>query len=132
MLLQIAYRIDLRDVHHENETNLAADQPSLGGFSLRIGGFPSQEDGGNSVVVEITAHKLRMFDGYAEAQALHLVDVDRVFQERGHHKSSAAVGHGAVEGVEVKKLFFVLAADAPFQGVQIHRVGDAKILEWKQ
>lgn len=73
-----------------------------------------------------------MFAGYAEAQALHLVDVDHVFQEQGHNKSSAAVGHGAAEGVEVKKLFFVVVADAPFQGVQIHRVGDTKILEWKQ
>ena len=139
MLLQLAYRIDLRDVHalvvnvhHENETNLAADQPPLGGFSLLIGGFPSQADGGNPVVVEITVHNLRMFDGYAGAQALHLVDVDHVFQERGHQQSSATVGHGAAEGVEVKKLIFVVAAGALFQGVQIHRVGDAKILEWKQ
>ena len=71
---QEQHRIDLRDVHalvvnvhHENEANLAAHQPPLGGFSLIVRGFPGQENGADAVTVEIAAHELRMFDGHAEA-----------------------------------------------------------------
>ena len=78
---------------------------------------------------EITAHERRVFDGYAEAQTLDLVDVGHIFEERGHHQIGAAVGYRTAEGVEIGKLPLVIAAGAPFQGVQIHRVGDPEILE---
>ena len=84
------------------------------------------------MAIEIAAHKLCMLDGHAEAQAFHLVDIGHILEKGGHHQIGAAVGHGAAEGVEIGKLIFVVAAGTPFQGVQIHRVGDAEILEGAQ
>ena len=136
---QEQHRIDLRDVHtfvvdvyHKDEANLTTDQLPFSGFSLLIGGFPSQKDGRNPVVIEIAAHKLRMLDGHTEAQAFHLVDIGHILEKGGHHQIGAAVGHGAAEGVEIGKLIFVVAAGIPFQGVQIHCVGNAEILKGAQ
>ena len=131
---QEQHGVDLRDVHtlvvdvhHEDEAHLTADQSPFGGLSLLIGGFSGQENGRDSAAVEIAAHKLRMLNRHAEAQALDLVDVGHILEKGGHHQIGAAVGHGAAEGVEIGKLIFVVAAGTPFQGVQIHRVGDAEI-----
>ena len=84
------------------------------------------------MVVEIAAHKFRMLDGHTEAQSLDLVDVGHILEKGGHHQIGAAVGHGSAEGVEVGKLPLVIAAGTPFQGVQIHCVGDSEILEGAQ
>ena len=84
------------------------------------------------MVVEIVTHELRMLNGHAEAQPLDLVDVGYIFEKGGHHQIGAAVGNGAAESVEIGQLIFIITAGAPFQDVQIHRVGDAEILEGTQ
>ena len=73
-----------------------------------------------------------MLNRYAEAKALDLVDVGHILEKRRHHQISAAVGNGTAEGVEIGKLLFVVTTGVPFQGVQIHRIGDAKILKGAQ
>ena len=84
------------------------------------------------MTIEIAAHKRRVLDGHTEAQALHLVDIGHILEERGHYQIGAAVGHGAAEAVKFGKLISVVAAGAPFQGVQIHCIGDAEILKGTQ
>ena len=51
------------------------------------------------MIVEIVTHKLRMLDRNTEAQALYLIDVGHILQERGHHQIGAAIGHSSAESV---------------------------------
>ena len=136
---QEQHGVDLRDVHtlvvdvhHEDEAHLTADQSLFGGLSLLIGGFSGQENGRDSAAVEIAAHKLRVLNGHAETQPLDLVDVGHILEKGGHHQVGAAVCHGAAEGIKIGELPLIVTTSGPFQGVQIHRIGDAEILEGTQ
>ena len=84
------------------------------------------------MVVKIAAHKLRVIDRYTEAEALHLVNVRHIFQQCRHHMVSAAVGNRPAERVDVLQLALLVAAGRPFECIQIHRIGNAKILERAQ
>ena len=84
------------------------------------------------MVVKIAAHKLRVIDRHAEAEALHLVNVRHIFQQCRHHKVGAAVGNSPAERVDVLQLALLVATSRPFERIQIHRIGNAKILKWAQ
>ena len=84
------------------------------------------------MVVKIAAHKLRVIDRHAEAEALHLVNVRHIFQQCRYHMVGAAVGNRPAERVDVLQLALLVAAGRPFECIQIHRIGNAKILERAQ
>ena len=84
------------------------------------------------MVVKITAHKFRVIDRHAEAETLHLVNVRHIFQQCRHHMVGAAVGNRPAERVDVLQLALLVATSRPFERIQIHRIGNAKILEWAQ
>ena len=84
------------------------------------------------MVVEITAHKFRVIDRHAEAEALHLVNVRHIFQQCRHHMVGAAACNRPAERVDVLQLALLVATGRPFERIQIHRIGNAKILERAQ
>ena len=84
------------------------------------------------MVVKITAHKFRVIDRHAEAEALHLVNVRHIFQQCCHHMVSAAVGSRPAERIDMLQLALLVATGRPFERIQIHRIGNAKILERAQ
>ena len=93
------YRIDFWNVHafvvnihHKDEANGTADQPIFGGCPLFLRGFTGEENRGNAMVVKVTAHELGVFNGYAESQSFHLIDVGHIFQNRGNHQVCPAIG----------------------------------------
>ena len=84
------------------------------------------------MVVEVTAHKLCMIYRYTESEAFYIIDVCYIFQQRGHNMVSTAVGHSTAEGVDMLQLALLIAAGRPLQCIQIHGIGNAKILERTQ
>ena len=84
------------------------------------------------MVVEIAAHKFRVIDRHTEAEALHLVNVRHIFQQCRHHMVGAAVGNRPAERIDVLQLALLIATGRPFERIQIHRIGNAKILERAQ
>ena len=84
------------------------------------------------MVVKIAAHKFRVIYCHTEAETLHLVNVRHIFQQRRHHMVGAAIGNRPAEGIDVLQLTLLVATGRPFERIQIHRIGDAKILEWAQ
>ena len=84
------------------------------------------------MIVKIAAHKFRVIDRHTEAKALHLVNVRHIFQQCRHHMVGAAVGNSATKGVDLFQLAFLIATGRPFERIQIHRIGNAKILERAQ
>ena len=84
------------------------------------------------MVVKITAHKFRVIYRHTEAEALHLVNVRHIFQQCCHHMVGTAVGNRPTERVDVLQLALLVATGRPFQRIQIHRIGNAKILERAQ
>ena len=84
------------------------------------------------MVVKITAHKFRVIYRYTEAETLHLVNVRHIFQQCRHHMVGAAVGNRPAERVDVLQLALLVATGRPFERIQIHRIGNAKILERAQ
>ena len=84
------------------------------------------------MVVKITAHKFRMIYRHTEAEALHLVNVRHIFQQCRHHMVGAAVGNSPAERVDVLQLALLVVTGRPFERIQIHRIGNAKILKWAQ
>ena len=104
----------------------------LGGPSFLIGGFSRQEHGRDMVVVKVSVHEFRVLYRNAEAQPLHVINIGHIFQQRCHHMVGTAVGDGAADGIDTGQLPLVIAAGAPFQRVQVHRIGNAEILERAQ
>ena len=84
------------------------------------------------MVVKIAAHKFRVIYRYTEAETLHLVNVRHIFQQCRHHMVGAAGGNGAAEGVDVLQLALLVATGRPFERIQIHCIGNTKILERAQ
>ena len=84
------------------------------------------------MVVKITAHKFRVIYRHTEAETLHLVNVRHIFQQCRHHMVGAAVGNRPAERVDVLQLALLVATGRPFERIQIHRIGNAKILERAQ
>ena len=128
--------VDLRNIdafvvniHNKDEAHFAGDQLLFGAMALFVGGFAGQEHGLNAVLIEIPAHEFCVIYGNAEAEPLHVVNVRHIFQQRGHHEIGALLRRKTAHGVEIGKLGFIVAAGRPFQLVQIHRIGHAKILE---
>ena len=68
----------------------------------------------------------------AEAKTFYVVNIRHIFQQRGNDKISAALSDDAAHGIDVGKLGFIVAAGGPFQLIQVHRVGDAEILEGRK
>ena len=117
------------DVHDEDEPHLAGHQAPLGRRSFLARRLPGEAHGRDVVVVKIAAHKLRVIDRHAEAEALHLVNVRHIFQQCRHHMVGATVGNGTAEGVDLFQLALLIATGRPFQRIQIYGIGDTKILE---
>ena len=84
------------------------------------------------MVVKIAAHKFRVIYRHTEAEALHLVDVRHIFQQCRHNMVGAAVGNRPTERIDMLQLALLVATGRPFERIQIHRIGNAKILEWAQ
>ena len=84
------------------------------------------------MVVKITAHKFRVIYRHTEAETLHLVNVRHIFQQCRHHMVSAAIGNRPAERVDVLQLALLVATGRPFERIQIHRIGNTKILERAQ
>ena len=84
------------------------------------------------MVIKIAAHKLRVIDRHTEAEALHLVNVRHIFQQCRHHMVGAAVGNRPAERIDMLQLALLVATGRPFERIQIHRIGNAKILERAQ
>ena len=81
------------------------------------------------MVVKIAAHKFRVIYRHTEAEALHLVNVRHIFQQCRHHMVGAAVGNRPAERVDVLQLALLVATGRPFEFIQIHGIGNAKILK---
>lgn len=84
------------------------------------------------MVVKIAAHKFRVIYRHTEAEALHLVNVRHIFQQCRHNMVGAAVGNRPAERVDVLQLALLVATGRLFERIQIHRIGNAKILERAQ
>ena len=84
------------------------------------------------MVVKIAAHKFRVIYRHTEAEALHLVNVRHIFQQCRHHMVGTAVGNRPTERIDMLQLALLVATGGPFERIKIHRIGNAKILEWAQ
>ena len=84
------------------------------------------------MVVKVAAHKFRVIYRHTETEALHLVNVRYIFQQCRHHMVGAAVCNRPAERVYVLQLALLVATGRPFECIQIHRIGNAKILERAQ
>ena len=136
---QEQHGVDFRDVHafvvnvhHKNETNPPGNEPLFGGVALLIGRIAGQRYGRDAVGVKIVRHEPGVLDGNAEAKPLYLVNIGDIFQDRIHHKVSAALCYHAAEGVQVGQFGLIITAGAPFQTAQVGRIGHAEILERAQ
>ena len=58
--------------------HLAGHQAPLGRRSFLVRRLPGEAHGRDAVVVKIAAHKFRVIDRHAEAEALHLVNVRHI------------------------------------------------------
>ena len=84
------------------------------------------------MVVEITAHKLRMLNGDTETKSLYVINIGDIFQQRRDYQIGTPLCHRSTEGINFGKLTFVIASGAPFQVVQINRVSNTEVLERTQ
>ena len=84
------------------------------------------------MLIEVAAHKFCVIYRHTEAEALHLVNVRHIFQQCRHHMVSAAVGNRPAERIDMLQLALLVATGRPFERIQIHRIGNAKILERAQ
>ena len=120
------------NIHNEDEAYLAVFQAILGGLSFLVGRFPRQEHGRDLMLIEIAAHELGVLDGDTEAESLYIVNVGHIFQQRRDHMIGASVCNGSAESVDIFQLTLLVAAGRPLYRIQIHRIGDAEILERAQ
>ena len=91
-----------------------------------------QEHRRNVVLIEITAHKLRVFNGDTETKSLYVVNIGDIFQQRRDDQIGTPLRHRAAEGINLCQLALIIAAGTPFQSIQVHRICDTKILERTQ
>ena len=81
------------------------------------------------MVIKIVAHKFCVIYRYAETEAFHVINVCDISQQRGHNMVGASGGNGAAEGVDMLQLALLVATGRPFEFIQIHGIGNAKILK---
>ena len=67
------------------------------------------------MVIKIVAHKFCVIYGHTEAEALHIIYVRDIFQQRGHNVVGAAVSNSTAEGVDMLQLTLLIATGRPFQ-----------------
>ena len=73
----------------------------FGDIAKWYGRIAGQRYGRDGVGVKIVRHEPGVLDGNAEAKPLYLVNIGDIFQDRIHHKVSAALCHHAAEGASV-------------------------------
>ena len=91
-----------------------------------------QEHRRDVMLIEVVAHKLRVFYGDTETKSLYVINIGDIFQQRRDYQIGTPLRHRSAEGINLCQLALVIAAGTPFQSVQVHSIRDAKILERAQ
>ena len=120
------------DIHDEDKTHLAGNETILRAATFFIRRLTGQEHGRNAMLIEIPAHELRVIHRDTEAQALNIVNVCHIFQQRGHNQIRTPLSYHAAQRVDLGQLGFIITTSRPFQLVQIHGIGHTEILEGAQ
>ena len=114
------------------DAQLAFDEALPGRAAVFIRGLADQRHGRDAAFVEVVRHKLRMLNGHAEAQRLHVVHVGGIAVKAANDVVGALAGNSVAEYVQVAQLTLIVAATYPMQLVQINSIGHAEILERAQ
>lgn len=78
--------------------------------------------------IEKVVHKLGMVLTYAEAKRPTLADIQQNFV----HFLQYQIGADMIARKDIIQLRFIITAVAPFQGAQVHRIGNSEILKRRQ